>query len=108
MRLALALALLLAVAGASVDPWVSVDKAYHLTGACTATNAGYALLRECNVPHKPALWWSAGGTAAVLIGKELYDWRAGGSCSYKDLLAGALGAGVAFGAIVLARRGLKS
>jgi uncharacterized protein YfiM (DUF2279 family) len=73
--------------------WFSADKAKHFLTSAFVQSLGYGALRGVGVGHKAALIGASVGTAAVGVGKEVYDSRSGGDPSLRDLVWDAAGAG---------------
>ena len=105
MRLALALALLLAVAGAGPvgDNWLDAHTPLHVFGSAGAVGGLYALGRVCRVSKPVALGLACGGALAIGVGVECWQqWSGRGRVSYKDLTVNAVA--VAVTAVVLSLR----
>ncbi|GIV57138.1 MAG: hypothetical protein KatS3mg042_0051 [Rhodothermaceae bacterium] len=86
------------------DRWLAFDKAQHLTFSFLGTlSSQYVLVNKAGWAERDALPASISMTAALGLGKELYDWRFGTrrQFSYRDLVADALGIALAAGLIVL-------
>ncbi len=79
------------------DNWLTEDKAFHLASSAFITAGGfYFLHREQEVEHDKSLLISAGVSLAFGIGKEIYDrGKPNHVASWKDLVAGVFGIGVA-------------
>jgi len=85
------------------DQWGARDKAQHLvvSGPWTLSTQ-YVLVQGADWANADALPASVATSAAVGLGKEWYDAsRADGQASAKDLVANAVGIGLAGGLIVL-------
>jgi uncharacterized protein YfiM (DUF2279 family) len=81
------------------DPWFGEDKARHFGmsyAITTFTSGGARLAGAGDAAALPAALVVAGVAG---IGKEVYDRRAGGLFSYRDLVADAVG--IAAGVLVL-------
>ena len=77
----------------SGDGWFSVDKAQHFFSSAFVQSLGYGALRRTGLSHGGALAGASVATAAVGVGKEIYDARTGGDASVRDLVWDAAGAG---------------
>lgn len=75
------------------DGWFSADKAKHFLSSAFVQSLAYGSLRGVGVSHAAALAGASVTTAAVGVGKELYDARSGGDPSMRDLAWDAAGAG---------------
>lgn len=87
----------------SEDSWLARDKARHvvLSGLWTLSTQ-YVLVNKATWSEPDALPASVASGAAVGLAKELYDAsRPGGRVSSKDLVADAVGIGLAVGVIAL-------
>jgi uncharacterized protein YfiM (DUF2279 family) len=90
-------------APAASDRWWSRDKAQHLVVSGLWTlSVQYVLVDKAGWAEPDALSLAAGSAAAVGLAKELYDTsRPAHTASAKDLVANAVGIGLAVGVIVL-------
>jgi uncharacterized protein YfiM (DUF2279 family) len=77
------------------DGWFSADKAKHFLTSAFVQSLAYGSLRGLGVSHGAALAGATVTTAAVGVGKEVYDSGHGGDPSGRDLVWDAAGAGVA-------------
>jgi putative lipoprotein len=77
------------------DGWLSADKVKHFLTSAFVQSLAYGSLRGVGVSHGAALAGATITTAAVGVGKELYDARTGGDPSVRDLAWDAAGAGAA-------------
>ena len=79
------------------DPWLSKDKMDHVTASAFLTGAQYYLVRqELELSHEQSLRAAMAGALVLGIAKEIYDGVSKrGTPSIKDLLADALGIGLA-------------
>ena len=75
------------------DGWFSADKAKHFLSSAFVQSIGYGALRGIGAGHDAALVGATVATAAVGVGKEVYDARHGGDPSVRDLVWDAAGAG---------------
>ncbi len=85
------------------DRWVARDKLQHVvfSGLWTLSTQ-YVLVNKAGWTERSALPASVASSATIGLTKELYDAsRPGGTASHKDLVANAVGIGLAVGAIVL-------
>ncbi len=85
------------------DRWLARDKARHVvfSGLWTLSTQ-YVLVKKADWSTGNALSVSVATSAAVGLGKELYDAsRIDGQASGKDLVANAVGIGLAVGVIAL-------
>ena len=76
------------------DGWFSADKAKHFLTSAFVQSLAYGSLRGLGATHGAALVGATVTTAAVGVGKEMYDSRHGGDPSARDLAWDAAGAGV--------------
>ena len=83
------------------DRWFSADKAKHFFTAAFVQSASYGGIRSLGASHRSSLVGASAVGAAVSIGKEVSDARAGGRASGKDLV---WDAGGMIAASVLLRR----
>ena len=83
------------------DRWFSPDKAKHFFMAAFVQSASFSAIRSTRVRWNGAIAGASAVTAAVSLGKEVYDARTGGDASVKDLV---WDAGGAAGATVLLRQ----
>lgn len=87
-----------------IDPWLAYDKVQHVTfSALLSVSGQYGLENKLDWARGDALPVAIGATAAIGLGKELYDWRLGPRrfFSYRDMVANGLGMLVATGFILL-------
>ncbi len=73
------------------DSWFAPDKAKHFFTAAFVQTASFGGLRAMGASHRASLAGATAVTAAVSIGKELYDRQFGGDPSWKDLAWDAAG-----------------
>lgn len=87
----------------SRDRWLARDKAKHLAASALWTlSTQYVLVKKADWSEGDALPASIASGAAVGVAKELYDAsHPTGMVSGKDLVADAVGIGLAVGVIVL-------
>jgi uncharacterized protein YfiM (DUF2279 family) len=85
------------------DRWWARDKARHVVFSGLWTlSAQYVLVQKAGWSDDDALPVSVASSATVGLAKELYDAsRIGGQASGKDLVANAVGIGLAVGVIAL-------
>jgi uncharacterized protein YfiM (DUF2279 family) len=83
------------------DRWFSADKAKHFFTAAFVQSASYGGIRSIGANHRSSLTGATVVSAAVSVGKEISDRRAGGKASGKDL---AWDVGGIIAATVLLRR----
>jgi len=76
------------------DSWLSADKVKHFLTSAFVQSLAYGSLRGVGLHHGGALVGATITTAAVGVGKEVYDARTGGDPSVRDLAWDAAGAGV--------------
>ena len=86
------------------DRWFGADKVKHLLVNALAQCAAYSALQYVGVPHRTRLGGSLAAGAALGVGRELYDRRAKGRFSYRDLAWDAAGLGAATVLVVHAER----
>ncbi|HVX40410.1 MAG TPA: hypothetical protein VHB25_12635 [Gemmatimonadaceae bacterium] len=79
------------VAPSQPDRWLAPDKAKHFFMAAFVQSVSFGALRTAGASRRTGLAGAAAVTAAVSIGKELYDRRSGGDPSWKDLAWDAAG-----------------
>jgi uncharacterized protein YfiM (DUF2279 family) len=77
----------------SADGWLSADKLQHFFSSAFVQSISYGALRGVGAGHAGALAGASVTTAAVGVGKELYDARHRGDPSARDLVWDAAGAG---------------
>jgi putative lipoprotein len=75
------------------DGWFSTDKVKHFLTSAFVQSLAYGSLRGVGASHGTALLGATITTAAVGVGKEVYDARSGGDPSVRDLAWDAAGAG---------------
>ena len=75
------------------DGWLSADKVKHFLTSAFVQSLAYGSLRGVGAGHGVALVGATITTAAVGVGKEVYDARTGGDPSVRDLAWDAAGAG---------------
>lgn len=75
------------------DGWLSADKVKHFLTSAFVQSLAYGSLRGVGASHGAALVGATMTTAAVGVGKEVYDARTGGDPSVRDLAWDAAGAG---------------
>ena len=75
------------------DGWFSADKAKHFLTSAFVQSLAYGSLRGVGASHGASLVGATIATAAVGVGKEVYDARTGGDPSVRDLAWDAAGAG---------------
>lgn len=85
------------------DKWIAYDKLQHLTFSFLSTlSSQYILVEKFHWRHRyKPLGVSVGVTAALGLGKELYDHKHSGISSSRDLVADAMGILLASGLILL-------
>ena len=82
------------------DSWFGPDKLQHFFVSAFVQSMSYGTLRAAGAGHSASLTGASLTSAAVGVGKEIYDRRAGGAFSLKDLTWDAAGAGTATVALV--------
>ncbi len=83
--------------GVAADRWFGADKAKHFFMAAFVQSVTFSGFRTAGLGRNASLVGATITTAAVSVGKELYDARTGGDPSLKDLTwdaGGMLAAGV--------------
>jgi uncharacterized protein YfiM (DUF2279 family) len=75
------------------DRWLGADKLQHFFTSAFVQSLSYGALRGVGAGHGSALIGATATTAAVGVGKELYDARHRGDPSVRDLAWDAAGAG---------------
>ena len=80
-------------APAGADSWFSADKLQHFLSAAFVQSLAYGSLRGAGASHGRAMVGASVTTAAVAVGKEVYDSRTKGDPSVRDLGWDAAGAG---------------
>ena len=93
MSIALALMLTLA-AQAEHDPWISTDKALHLSATAVISASGYAFGAELSDAAAPKLLVGAGLGLLAAAGKELADLAGLGQPSWRDFAWSTAGSAV--------------
>ena len=86
---------------AAADGWLSADKLQHFFTSAFVQSISYGTLRGAGASHGAALAGASVTTAAVGVGKELYDAGHRGDPSVRDLVWDAAGAGAV--SLLLAR-----
>jgi uncharacterized protein YfiM (DUF2279 family) len=79
----------------SRDAWFGPDKLQHFFTSAFVQSLGYGALRRVGAQNGPAIAGASVVTAAVGVGKEVYDRRTKGDFSVRDLAWDAAGAGSA-------------
>jgi putative lipoprotein len=79
----------------AADRWFGPDKLQHFFTSAFVQSAAYGVLRRAGADQGPSLAAASLATAAVGVGKELHDRRAGRPFSVGDLAWDAAGAGSA-------------
>ena len=77
------------------DSWLGIDKVKHFFMGAFVQSVAYSAVRSTGVSHGSSLVAASGVTAAVSVGKEIWDAHSGGVPSARDLTWDALGAGAA-------------
>lgn len=77
----------------AADPWFSADKVQHFLASAFVQSLAYGSLRGLGAGHGTAIAGASATTAAVAVGKEIYDGRTKGDVSGRDLVWDAAGAG---------------
>lgn len=77
------------------DAWFGADKLKHFLVAAFTQSVSYGVLQAARVRHDHAIVGASAATAAVSLGKELYDRRTDGLFSVRDLVWDAAGAAAA-------------
>lgn len=80
----------------TADAWLGNDKFRHFWMSYATAAFTFAGARAAGRDADTALWVAVPVTAAVGIGKEVYDRRSGGIFSVRDLVADGLGLGAAW------------
>ena len=75
------------------DGWFSPAKVKHFLTSAFVQSLAYGSLRGLGAGHGTAIVGATITTAAVGVGKEVYDARTGGDPSVRDLAWDAAGAG---------------
>jgi uncharacterized protein YfiM (DUF2279 family) len=88
-------------APAAGDSWLGADKMKHFFSSAFVQSLAYGTLRSTGAGHGAALAGASVATAAVGVGKEVYDSRHRGDVSVLDLAWDAAGAGAM--SVLLAR-----
>lgn len=73
------------------DRWFAEDKMRHFAMAFAATSFGHAGARALGADANVATAIGAAATVVASVGKEVFDRRAGGLFSYRDLVWDAAG-----------------
>ena len=87
-----------ATTGSTADPWLSIDKFQHMGMSFFITLGNqYSFESKFEMGEREATFLSATSTLALGVAKELYDRNLGpsGYFSYRDLVADAVGIGLA-------------
>jgi uncharacterized protein YfiM (DUF2279 family) len=74
------------------DSWLGADKMKHFFSSAFVQSLAYGTLRATGAGHGAALAGASITTAAVGVGKEVYDSRHRGDVSVRDLAWDAAGA----------------
>ncbi len=77
---------------AAPDRWFASDKLQHFVSSAFVQGMGYTSLRATGISHESALAGASVMTAAVGVGKEIYDRDVKGDFSARDLMWDAAGA----------------
>ena len=77
------------------DSWFATDKVKHFFMGAFVQSVTYSAFRATGARHNSSLLVATGVTAAVSVGKELWDAHTGGTASMRDLTWDAAGAGMA-------------
>ena len=77
------------------DRWFGPDKLQHFFTSAFVQSIAYGGLRRIGAERGPALAGASAVTAVAGVGKEVYDTRANGEFSVRDLVWDAAGAGSA-------------
>ena len=77
------------------DSWFGADKVKHFFMGAFIQSVGYSAARAAGASHQGSLAAATGVTAAVSIGKEVWDAHSGGTPSLRDLTWDAAGAAAA-------------
>ena len=77
------------------DGWFGVDKVKHFFMGAFVQSVGYSTVRATGAGHGASLAAATAITAAVSVGKEVWDAHTGGTPSLRDLTWDAVGAGAA-------------
>jgi uncharacterized protein YfiM (DUF2279 family) len=85
------------------DRWFAEDKMRHLSMAFASTSFGHAAARAAGIGSGTATALGAAAAAVASVGKEVFDRRAGGIFSYRDLVWDAAGILLAIGMLGNAR-----
>jgi putative lipoprotein len=83
------------------DGWFGADKLQHFFSSAFVQSVSYGALRGVGAGRGGALAGASAATAAVGVGKEVYDARHHGDVSRRDLTWDAAGAGAV--SLLLAR-----
>jgi putative lipoprotein len=97
--LALIVALHLGGAAGRTDPWISPDKAKHFFLSAFVESVSFSAFRAANAGRGISLAGGAAVSAALGVGREIYDYYHPGTPSFKDLAWDA--AGIAAAAMAL-------
>jgi putative lipoprotein len=73
------------------DDWLGADKFRHFWMSYATTAVAFAVVRAAGQDSGTSLRVAVPVSAAAGLGKEIYDRRAGGIFSYRDLVADGLG-----------------
>ena len=77
------------------DAWFGRDKVKHFLVSAFTQSVAYSALQAAGAGRGEALAGASAATLAVGVGKELFDRRAGGAVSGRDLAWNLAGAGAA-------------
>lgn len=86
------------------DSWFGVDKVKHFFMGAFVQSVAYSAMRATGSSHGASIATASGVTAAVSVGKEVWDAHTGGTPSLRDLTWDALGAGAAVVVLQHSRR----
>ncbi len=101
--LSLAFNLIFAQSAAAGDSWFGIDKLKHFFLSAFATSVSFSALQAAGANRSTAMTGAIGASAALGVGRELYNLRTTRVFSLRDLTWDAIGTGAA--AVVLSKTG---
>ncbi|MEO7823278.1 MAG: hypothetical protein ABIS15_06710 [Gemmatimonadaceae bacterium] len=95
LGLSLAFNLVFAQSAAANDSWFGIDKLKHFFLSAFATSVSFSALQAAGATRSTAMTGAMGASAALGVGRELYNLRTTKVFSFRDLTWDLIGTGAA-------------
>ena len=104
LGLSLAFNLIFAQSAAAGESWFGIDKLKHFFLSAFATSVSYSALQAAGANRSTAMTGAIGASAALGVGREIYNLRTTKVFSFRDLTWDAIGTAAAVGVLAKTRK----